>query len=198
MPNYSTLLKVGTENILDGAITTDKLADLSVTVNKLANSCVTTEKLTDSCVTESKLANSAVTTSKLANSAVTAEKISDKSVSSDKLDLDFLIYECSNPIPTSCQSIISFDGLPSGHWIGFVYFAEPANYNTNEMVITISTDLESKSRNYKPYSNLNNLEQYSYVWYFDIKTQDGTLTIETNYDESGIWSVLLIRISGAD
>jgi len=165
MPNYSSLLKIDTKSIVDGAITTDKLAD------------------------------SAVTTSKLADSAVTAEKISNKSVSADKLNLDFLIYECSDYNPLNCGGSISFSDLPAGHWIGFIYFAEGADSNTAAQTMTISTDLESKSRQYRPYSNQSTMEQYSFVWYFDIELQDGNITIDPGYDQTGIWSMLLIRIS---
>lgn len=68
--------KWGSENILDGAITSSKLANLAVTSDKIAQRAVNSEKIADNAVATAKLADDAVTPAKLADNAVTSGKIS--------------------------------------------------------------------------------------------------------------------------
>lgn len=64
---------IGTEDILDGAITAEKLVDSLV--YSVEDGSITTAKLADKAVTTAKIADIAVTTAKLADEAVTADKI---------------------------------------------------------------------------------------------------------------------------
>ena len=73
-----------TNQIKNGAITSEKIADGSITNIKLADNSVTTEKIADKSVTKEKLADNSVTTEKIADKSVTKEKLADGSVSMDK------------------------------------------------------------------------------------------------------------------
>ena len=226
MPNYTALLKVGTENILDGSITTEKLADgcittskladasvntskladasvitskladASVNTSKLADASVTTSKLANASVDTSKLADASVTTSKLADASVTTSKIADASIISDKLNVDFLVYEGVSANPLDCEYQITFNDLPSGHWIGFLNFSTYLNRTTGQNTIFVSSDVESKERDYIDFTETSDRVPHTFIYYFDIDIQNGTLTINTT--KRGIWSLLLIRISGLE
>ena len=84
---------IGTEDILDGAITAEKLVDSlvysvedgSITTAKLADKAVTTAKIDDIAVTTAKLADEAVTTAKIDDIAVTTAKLADEAVTADKI-----------------------------------------------------------------------------------------------------------------
>ena len=206
MPNYTALLKVGTENILDESITTEKLADGCITTSKLADASVNTSKLADASVTTSKLANASVdtskladacvTTSKLADASVTTSKIADASIISDKLNVDFLVYEGVAANPLDCEYQITFNDLPSGHWIGFLNFSTYLNRTSEQNTVFVSSDVESKERDYVDFTETSDRVPHTFIYYFDINIQNGTLTINTT--KRGIWSLLLIRISGLE
>lgn len=66
---------IGTEHLVDTAVTEDKLADLAVTLGKIAANAVGSSQLVDLAVIEGKIANSAVTSSALAAGSVVAGKI---------------------------------------------------------------------------------------------------------------------------
>ena len=76
---------ITSEKIADGSITNIKLADNSVTTEKIADKSVTKEKFADNSVTTEKIADKSVTKEKLADNSVTTEKIADKSVTKEKL-----------------------------------------------------------------------------------------------------------------
>lgn len=62
---------IGTDNIVDSAVTSAKIEDSGVTSTDLGPSSVTTAKYENSSITTIKLIDSAVTSAKLENSAVT-------------------------------------------------------------------------------------------------------------------------------
>lgn len=76
---------VGTEKLINAAVTTAKIADGAVTNAKLAATAVSTSKIEDGAVTAVKLASSAVTNSKIADGAVNTLKLEDAAVSANKL-----------------------------------------------------------------------------------------------------------------
>lgn len=85
---------VGTDNIVDGAVTANKIASGAVTTNKIENLQVTSAKLANASnsstaptgVTEGKIENGAVTTNKIKDSNVTTGKIANYAVTLYKLD----------------------------------------------------------------------------------------------------------------
>jgi hypothetical protein len=64
-----------TDDIADGAISTEKLADSAVSTEKLGNGAVSTDKLGSGAVSTDKLGNGAVSNAKLGSAAVTASKL---------------------------------------------------------------------------------------------------------------------------
>lgn len=78
-------LAVTTAKIADQNVTTGKLADLSVTTAKLAALGVTTAKIADLNVTTGKLADAAVTSLKIADANVITAKIADANVTTAKI-----------------------------------------------------------------------------------------------------------------
>ena len=86
---------IGTDELVDGAVTNPKLdagavgagklADGAVTATKLEAAAVTTDAIADGAVTEQKLAEASVTTGSLADGSVTGGKLEDGSVTGDKL-----------------------------------------------------------------------------------------------------------------
>lgn len=77
---------IGTEKLINLAVTTMKLADLAVTAAKLADGAVESKKLKDLAVLTAKLADKAVTEAKLADKAVERRCIGDKAVGTSQLD----------------------------------------------------------------------------------------------------------------
>ena len=65
----------GTNDIANGAITTDKLAGSAVTAAKIASGAVTEGKIGSGAVTSGKLGTGAVTETKIADGAITAAKV---------------------------------------------------------------------------------------------------------------------------
>ncbi|RKX83489.1 MAG: hypothetical protein DRP58_08655 [Spirochaetes bacterium] len=121
MPNYAGLLKIGTKNILDGAITESKIADSAITESKIADGAITEPKLADSSVSLSKLANNSIDSSKiidgsinesdLADGSVSYSKLADKSARASKVKLNYVIWHASS-IPIKDVTISGlFDGL---------------------------------------------------------------------------------------
>lgn len=76
---------IGTDSILDGAVTTAKLANGAVTTNKIADESITSVKIIEKGVTTLCLDDNAVTVDKLANNAVTSDKIYHSAVTTDKI-----------------------------------------------------------------------------------------------------------------
>lgn len=72
---YTALHNIGTDNILDSAVTLAKMAANSVNSSKIVDGSIATVDLADLSVTTAKLANTSVTTAKLADKSVTAPKI---------------------------------------------------------------------------------------------------------------------------
>lgn len=77
---------IETQNIPDGAVTTDKINDGAVTTDKIQDSAVTTSKIQDSAVTTGKLASNSVSTGKLASNSVTTVKIQDNAITTAKIN----------------------------------------------------------------------------------------------------------------
>ena len=76
---------IGTEKLINLAVTTMKLADLAVTAAKLADDAVESKKLKDLAVLTAKLADKAVTAAKIADKAVERQCIGDKAVGTSQL-----------------------------------------------------------------------------------------------------------------
>ena len=83
MPTYREDLHLGhevpvygTDDLLDGAITTPKIADKAVTTDKIADGAVTTPKIANNAVTTEKIGTGEVNTRNIADRAVTEAKIS--------------------------------------------------------------------------------------------------------------------------
>lgn len=83
MPTYREDIHLGhkvpmveTEDIVNGAITTQKLHDSSVTTPKIKDKAVTESKIAEDSVTTPKIKDLSVTTPKIANVAITPEKLS--------------------------------------------------------------------------------------------------------------------------
>jgi len=135
MPNSVSLLRIGTENIIDGAVTAEKIATGAVTTEKIADSAVTTVKVNDGAVTSEKIAANAViaekiaanavVTDKIADSAVTQAKLADKSAYQSKVKLGFITWHASsNPITE-----VTISGLIDG-WYLFSAWCD-ANFNSS-------------------------------------------------------------------
>lgn len=80
LSSHTVSLMVGTDKLVDEAVTTAKLAALAVTTAKLAEGAVTTTKIAPAAVTTDRLANGAASTEKLSDRAVTADKLGDAAV----------------------------------------------------------------------------------------------------------------------
>ena len=76
---------VTADKIMDGSIGTLELADGAVTYPKLGDGAVITQKLADSSIIDTKIASAAVTTAKLAPQAVDTAAIADGAVTTPKL-----------------------------------------------------------------------------------------------------------------
>jgi len=74
-----------TDDIRDGAVTTEKLDDQAVTTDKIHDGAVTTDKIEDEAVTTDKIGDGEVKTRNIGNGAVTTDKIEDESVTTPKI-----------------------------------------------------------------------------------------------------------------
>lgn len=129
MPNSVSLLRIGTENIIDGAVTTEKIANSAVTTEKIAdlavvnaklgNGSVNINKIANGAVTSVKIANGAVVTDKIANSAVTQVKLADKSAYETKVKIGFINWHASSVPITD----VTLTGLLNG-WYLFTVWAD--------------------------------------------------------------------------
>jgi hypothetical protein len=68
-------VRIGTDDIEDGAVTAPKLHRLAVTTTKVRGSAITNPKLADSAVDSAKLRNLAVTPAKLATDSVSTRAL---------------------------------------------------------------------------------------------------------------------------
>ena len=137
MPNVCGLLKVGTENIIDGAVTaekiassavtTEKIADNSITTAKVNNGAITTDKIADGSVSNAKIINGAVNTDKIADNAVTQAKLADKAAYETKVKLGFVTWHASsNPITE-----VTINDLLDG-WYMFTVWADAVFNDTTQ------------------------------------------------------------------
>lgn len=78
-------LTVNTNDIADGAVTSQKIADGSVSTPKIADGAITTDKVSDSAVTSGKIADGAITSNKVADGAVTTGAIANGAVTDSKI-----------------------------------------------------------------------------------------------------------------
>ncbi len=109
-------------------IGTNGVVDLAVTTAKLANLAVSTAKLTDFAVTSSKLAELSVGTVALADDAITTEKVAPGAISADKIQDDAIqfsmiaqstltqIAAAVAPIPPGVTLAFSGESTPEG-WL---------------------------------------------------------------------------------
>ena len=81
---------VGTEHILDEAITTEKVAALSITAVKIAAGAIIAAKIAAGAITTDKLDALAVTTEKIAAGAIEAAKIAAGAITADKISVSQL------------------------------------------------------------------------------------------------------------
>ena len=77
---------VGTNNIIDAAVTSAKIQPQAIQTNQLANNAVTSGKIAPKAVTNAEIGDKAVSTNKLADGAVTTGKIQDKAITGAKVD----------------------------------------------------------------------------------------------------------------
>ena len=82
---------VGTNEIINSAVTTDKLADNAVTAAKIKDGEVGENELAGLSVSTNKLQNGAVTADKLGDASVTAGKLASNAVGTDNLKGDLLV-----------------------------------------------------------------------------------------------------------
>jgi len=87
---------IGTNDIKNGAVTTQKLHNNSVNTQKLVDGAVTAPKLHNNAVTNPKIGLGAVSAAKLQNNAVNAPKIASGAVGTDEL----------GPVVTRTNSIV--------------------------------------------------------------------------------------------
>ena len=73
-------LSIGTDQIMKGAVSSSKIADEAIESRHIEVAAVTGDKIAPGAVTSGKLGQYAVTTGKIADDAVTEEKIADNSV----------------------------------------------------------------------------------------------------------------------
>jgi len=85
LENYIAML-IGTNEIMDGAITTPKLLDGCVSELKIAADAVTNAKIAVDAIQGDVIAAGAITENKLYNGAVTADKIATNAVTTAKIE----------------------------------------------------------------------------------------------------------------
>lgn len=76
---------IDTNNLANGAVTTEKIASLAVGEDELADGAVTTRKIADDAVTSDKLATDSVTSDAIASGAVDTAEINDQAVTNTKI-----------------------------------------------------------------------------------------------------------------
>jgi hypothetical protein len=77
--------KIDTDDIKNGAVTTQKLAGSAVKAKKISSNAVKGNKIADNAVKTSDINNLAVTAEKLADGTITGAKIADNSIGDAKL-----------------------------------------------------------------------------------------------------------------
>jgi hypothetical protein len=100
---------VASDEIQDGAVTTEKIADLSVTTAKVADGAITTEKIADDAITSEKILNGEIQTSDIADEAVTTAKLMDEAVTTAKIASNAVTQTAqSTTLPTGTTDVTAF------------------------------------------------------------------------------------------
>lgn len=94
---------VGTDALVDDAVTTAKIAAAAVTATELASDAVTTAKIDAGAVTATELASSAVTTAKILDANVTEAKLASAVLSSSPTAVTYQSGFGAHPTATGLQ-----------------------------------------------------------------------------------------------